>query len=110
MSHHKRGRPKHQRAGCLMCKPHKDERDGGPAVQPLQEQRALDAERLDFAGHEIASRWGDDSGIEYGECTCAGCRPALPQWGQAGSARLRPAPPQADPVQPLTDRPFARLL
>jgi hypothetical protein len=23
---HKRRRPKHQRAGCLMCKPHKDER------------------------------------------------------------------------------------
>lgn len=24
--HHKRRRPKHQRAGCLWCKPHKDER------------------------------------------------------------------------------------
>ena len=24
--HHKRRRPKHQRAGCLLCKPHKDER------------------------------------------------------------------------------------
>lgn len=23
---HKRRRPKHQRNGCLMCKPHKDER------------------------------------------------------------------------------------
>lgn len=23
---HKRCRPKHQRAGCLWCKPHKDER------------------------------------------------------------------------------------
>jgi hypothetical protein len=23
---HKRRRPKHQRAGCLLCKPHKDER------------------------------------------------------------------------------------
>lgn len=23
---HKRKRPKHQRAGCLFCKPHKDER------------------------------------------------------------------------------------
>lgn len=23
---HKRKRPKHQRAGCLICKPHKDER------------------------------------------------------------------------------------
>lgn len=26
--HHKRKRAKHQRAGCLMCKPHKDERRG----------------------------------------------------------------------------------
>jgi hypothetical protein len=25
--HHKRRRPKHQRAGCLWCKPHKDERE-----------------------------------------------------------------------------------
>ena len=24
--HHKRRRPKHRRAGCLLCKPHKDER------------------------------------------------------------------------------------
>jgi len=27
--HHKRKRPKHQRAGCLMCKPWKDERGKG---------------------------------------------------------------------------------
>lgn len=27
MANHKRKRPKHQRNGCLMCKPHKDERD-----------------------------------------------------------------------------------
>lgn len=26
MANHKRKRPKHQRAGCLCCKPHKDER------------------------------------------------------------------------------------
>lgn len=26
MANHKRRKPKHQRAGCLMCKPHKDER------------------------------------------------------------------------------------
>jgi len=26
MAHRKRRRPKHQRAGCLMCKPYKDER------------------------------------------------------------------------------------
>lgn len=26
MAHHKRRRPKHQHSGCLLCKPHKDER------------------------------------------------------------------------------------
>lgn len=26
MANHKRRKPKHQRAGCLLCKPHKDER------------------------------------------------------------------------------------
>jgi hypothetical protein len=26
MAHHKRRKPKHQRAGCILCKPHKDER------------------------------------------------------------------------------------
>ena len=26
MANHKRKRPKHRRAGCLLCKPHKDER------------------------------------------------------------------------------------
>jgi hypothetical protein len=26
--HFKRRKPKHQRSGCLMCKPHKDERVG----------------------------------------------------------------------------------
>lgn len=35
MAHHKRLRPKHQRAGCLHCKPYKDERVGGTeALQP----------------------------------------------------------------------------
>jgi hypothetical protein len=29
---HKRKRPKHQRAGCLLCKPWKDERAGGSSI------------------------------------------------------------------------------
>jgi hypothetical protein len=36
MSHHKRRRPKHQRNGCLLCKPHKDER----AAKSVRNQRA----------------------------------------------------------------------
>ncbi len=31
MANHKRRRPKHQRAGCLLCKPWKDERIGARA-------------------------------------------------------------------------------
>lgn len=40
MANHKRGRPKHQRAGCLMCKPHKDER--GKQEQKASIRRQLD--------------------------------------------------------------------
>ncbi len=83
----------------------------------LQERRAREADQLDFAGHELASRWGDDSGIEDGDCQCDECRGVqhLPQWGRAGSARVRRVQraqrePWKDPVQPLTDRPFERLL
>ena len=38
---HKRKRPKHQRAGCLFCKPHKDERGKGQGNRERpQETRA----------------------------------------------------------------------
>jgi hypothetical protein len=47
MSHHKRRRPKHQRAGCLLCKSHKDEREAKP-------QRAFDA--------EVIREWVIDAG------------------------------------------------
>lgn len=36
---HKRKRPKHQRSGCLMCKPHKDERE--PKRAPPNVERRL---------------------------------------------------------------------
>lgn len=43
MSHHKRRRPKHQRAGCLICKPHKDERGkNGTNAQPIPLRRRED--------------------------------------------------------------------
>ena len=43
--HHKRHRPKHQRAGCLMCKPYKDERcKGAPEADPVAVQRANEDE------------------------------------------------------------------
>lgn len=44
--HHKRGRPKSSRAGCLMCKPWKHQgASGSRSAQTEQELRARDAER-----------------------------------------------------------------
>ncbi|MCK6504854.1 hypothetical protein L6R53_15875 [Myxococcota bacterium] len=46
MAHHKRGRPKSRRAGCLLCKPHKDQRRKDTAgARTRAEQRAVDRER-----------------------------------------------------------------
>lgn len=36
MPSHKRRRPKHQRAGCIFCKPHKDERGSTPDRPSVQ--------------------------------------------------------------------------
>ena len=41
---HKRRRPKHRRAGCLWCKPHKDERR--TKVAPGRRARAILAEPI----------------------------------------------------------------
>lgn len=37
---HKRRRPKHQRAGCLLCKPHKHESAKLKDREPVQARRA----------------------------------------------------------------------
>lgn len=48
MAHHKRRRAKHQRAGCIQCKPHKDERGkNGLPMKSLQERRLLLGQRAD---------------------------------------------------------------
>ena len=39
--HHKRRRPKHQRAGCLFCKPHKDERVKGSKSNYFRNRKEL---------------------------------------------------------------------
>ncbi len=44
MANHKRKRPKHQRAGCLMCKPQKDERVGKEPRQKPSVRRKLQKE------------------------------------------------------------------
>ena len=49
MAHHKRGRPKNRRAGCLYCKPHKMNH------APLSERaRHSDRLRMEAAQDEIA--------------------------------------------------------
>jgi hypothetical protein len=50
MAHHKRRRPKHQRAGCLWCKPHKDERRKGQKdASPASVVRKLQVDRDEVA-------------------------------------------------------------
>jgi hypothetical protein len=44
MANHKRRRPKHQRAGCLLCKPHKDERAGKTGAQKASVRRKVQPE------------------------------------------------------------------
>lgn len=43
MSHHKRKRPKKQRAGCLFCKPHKGN-GAGREKDPPKERRKMQRE------------------------------------------------------------------
>lgn len=66
---HKRKRPKHQRAGCLMCKPHKDERGKNSAqAQTLQVKKLPSISEL----HEDADNEGE---CDYcgGETCVVGC-------------------------------------
>lgn len=43
---HKRKRPKHQRAGCILCKPHKDERAA------KQDKPSVRRQKQDKGDHE----------------------------------------------------------
>ena len=52
VAHHKRGRRKNARAGCLLCKSHKANGvKGCRSAQPMQERRSQDDER-DQRGEE----------------------------------------------------------
>lgn len=63
--HHKRKRPKHQRAGCLFCKPHKDER-APKMARPKSAQVRL-RERVDLA--ELAVEELDLLGLRNDDST-----------------------------------------
>lgn len=101
MSHHKRHRPKHQRAGCLYCKTWKDERVKGAAEsQPVPVQRALqdDALRdvqaaLDAEPHpaELAAETVD------GYCDQIGC----PECGGLGAQHIEHEGPLRVPLLDL---------
>jgi hypothetical protein len=55
MAHHKRGKPKNARAGCLFCKPHKaNGKKGMLSAQRLLERRA----RIDEKEQIKWSRFG----------------------------------------------------
>ncbi|MBI4311658.1 MAG: hypothetical protein HY681_07740 [Chloroflexi bacterium] len=41
---HKRGRAKHQRAGCLLCKPWKDERDRQDQLRYVRARQSAEAQ------------------------------------------------------------------
>jgi len=45
MAHHKRGRPKNRRAGCLMCKPHKANGSKGTRAARTNQDRRSDQPR-----------------------------------------------------------------
>jgi len=47
MANHKRRRPKHQRAGCIFCKPHKDER------MPKAKQEKASVKRKIQVGRDV---------------------------------------------------------
>lgn len=54
---HKRKRAKHQRAGCLLCKPWKDERNGRDAMgEPTAARRGGDRRRLVSALEQMQVR------------------------------------------------------
>lgn len=72
--HHKRHRPKHQRAGCLFCKPHKDERAPSSAKATLADRRAPRIE--DWDGEAPLSP------CESGECEAC----MLGAWQMDGAA------------------------
>lgn len=49
--HHKRKRTKNQRAGCIMCKPHKNNAwKDSYNYQTFQEKKALELEKLENSG------------------------------------------------------------
>ena len=54
MAHHKRRRPKHQRNGCLYCKPHKDERE--PKTTSGGNLRREQATKQDLKAHQEHDR------------------------------------------------------
>lgn len=91
---HKRKRPKHQRAGCIFCKPHKDER--AAKILPANDNRKLVAPVLDEA-EVIHPAEMDLIGCECSECTAAARR-------QVEEHRRFVATLDADPRNPLTFR------
>lgn len=56
MAHHKRKRPKHQRAGCLLCKPWKDERGSSAKGDHAHEKPSVRRKLQKDGGAEVRVR------------------------------------------------------
>lgn len=61
--HHKRRRPKHQRAGCLMCKPAKDNRGKGSAGARTPAEVRADEREASFIAEVGAPEAPEDDRI-----------------------------------------------
>lgn len=63
MGHHKRGRTKNRRAGCLLCKPHKSNGVDAPRLQELR-ARASEREQLAETKTRTESSFADGASME----------------------------------------------
>lgn len=90
MANHKRRRAKHQRSGCLSCKPHKDDRGkNGLGAQTIQEHRARAAEAAGWCGDDFDWLGPDAEDVMYFGDTSHDIEPSGRQQDH-GRAKKRP--------------------
>ena len=105
MSHHKRGRAKNRRAGCLRCKPQKaNGLKGSEANQTWQERKSRVSEREQVEAflckaHPLESEedfWNGDRIFEQ-DCECSECG----HWQEnLAKSKVYEPKPLAAPLQP----------
>lgn len=75
MAHHKRHRPKQQRAGCLFCKPHKANcsKDSRHSILP-RDARRMEPIALPDALADYLDEIDERNAMPRPDCPCADCR------------------------------------